>query len=137
MIVVYCLQWTCFFCYHAIHGDNKQHFDEMMMMSTLHWTITLTLISIFSYNASSLKQESAGRHVAPCGYFILIKTKSIFGLTPWCCVITKDAIDTSFSLCFDPNGVQTYDLQHPMSLLNIDWLIIFLCSRLMRRNNIC
>ena len=49
VIVVYCHQWTFFLLY---HDENKQHFDEMMIMSTVYWTITLNLISIFSYSAS-------------------------------------------------------------------------------------
>jgi hypothetical protein len=34
------------------------------------------------YIASSLKQQSVGRHVAPLGYIILILSQLIFALTP-------------------------------------------------------
>jgi len=34
------------------------------------------------YSASSLKQQSAGRHVAPLGHIILIPSQSVFALTP-------------------------------------------------------
>jgi len=34
------------------------------------------------YSASSLKQESAGRHVAPFGRIILIPSQPVFALSP-------------------------------------------------------
>jgi len=34
------------------------------------------------YSASSLKQQSAGRHVAPLGHIILIPSQPVFTLTP-------------------------------------------------------
>ena len=34
------------------------------------------------YSASSLKQQSAGRHVAPLGHIILIPSQSAFVLSP-------------------------------------------------------
>ena len=34
------------------------------------------------YNVSSLKQQSAGRHVAPLGHIILIPKKPVFNLSP-------------------------------------------------------
>jgi hypothetical protein len=34
------------------------------------------------YSASSLKQQSAGRHVASLGHIILIPSQSIFALSP-------------------------------------------------------
>jgi hypothetical protein len=34
------------------------------------------------YSASSLKQQSAGRYVAPLGHIILIPSQSIFALSP-------------------------------------------------------
>jgi hypothetical protein len=38
------------------------------------------------YSASSLKQQSAGRHVAPVGHIILIPSQPVFALSPKCCV---------------------------------------------------
>jgi len=34
------------------------------------------------YNVSSLKQQSAGRHVAPLGHIILIPKQPVFNLYP-------------------------------------------------------
>ena len=34
------------------------------------------------YSASSLKQQSAGRYVAPLGHIILIPNQPVFALTP-------------------------------------------------------
>jgi hypothetical protein len=34
------------------------------------------------YSSSSLKQQSAGRHVAPLGHIILIPSQPVFALTP-------------------------------------------------------
>jgi hypothetical protein len=34
------------------------------------------------YSASSLKQQSAGTHVAPLGHFILIPSQPVFALSP-------------------------------------------------------
>jgi hypothetical protein len=34
------------------------------------------------YSASSLKQQSAGRHVAPFGHIILIPSQPVFALSP-------------------------------------------------------
>jgi hypothetical protein len=34
------------------------------------------------YSASSLKRQSAGRHVAPLGHIILIPSQPVFALTP-------------------------------------------------------
>jgi len=34
------------------------------------------------YSASSLKEQSAGRHVAPFGHIILIPSQPVFALSP-------------------------------------------------------
>ena len=34
-------------------------------------------------SANPLKQQSAGRHVAPLGHIILITSRSVFALTPY------------------------------------------------------
>jgi len=47
-------------------------FNEMMMMSAL----------LDLYNASLLKQESAGRHVSQLGHIIMIPSKPVFDLFP-------------------------------------------------------
>ena len=60
------------------HGENKLIFNEMMMRSTLYKTNTLSWI----FSVSSLKQQSAYRHVTPLGHFILIPKKPGFALSP-------------------------------------------------------
>jgi hypothetical protein len=35
------------------------------------------------YSASSLKQQSAGRHVAPLGHIVLIPSQPVFALSPY------------------------------------------------------
>jgi hypothetical protein len=52
------------------HGENKLIFSEMMMRSALFKTNMLSKLDFDS--ASSLKQQSSGRHVAPLGRIILI-----------------------------------------------------------------
>jgi hypothetical protein len=65
------------------------------------------------YSASSLKQQSVGRHVAPLGHIILIPSQPVFALSPYCCVLRGEATNTNFySLWFDPTRAPTYDLLH-------------------------
>ena len=54
------------------HGENKLIFNEMMMRSA----------ELDLYSASSLKQQSMGRHVAPPGHIILIPSQPVFALSP-------------------------------------------------------
>ena len=54
------------------HGENKLIFNEMMMRSA----------ELDLYSASSLKQQSMGRHVAPPGHIILISSQPVFALSP-------------------------------------------------------
>jgi len=45
------------------------------------------------YSASSLKQQSAGRHVAPLGHIILIPRQPVFALSPYVvCLAEKQEI---------------------------------------------
>ena len=57
------------------HGENKLIFNAMMMRYAQHAELDF-------YSASSLKQQSAGRHVAPLGHIILIPSQPVFDLTP-------------------------------------------------------
>ena len=61
------------------HGENKLIFNKMMMIIrfVLDQHAQLEL-----YGVSSLKQQSAGRHVAPLGHIILIPSQLIFALSP-------------------------------------------------------
>jgi hypothetical protein len=52
-----------------VHGENKLIFNEMMMRSAL---LQLLVGIVLLYCVSSLKQQSAGRHVAPLGHIINI-----------------------------------------------------------------
>jgi hypothetical protein len=54
------------------HDENKLIINEMMM-----WSALLDL-----YSATSLKQQSAGRHVAPLGHIILIPRQPVLTLSP-------------------------------------------------------
>jgi len=50
-------------------------------MSALYHTNKISLIFDL-YIASSMKQQSMGRHVAPLGHIILIPSQQVFALTP-------------------------------------------------------
>jgi hypothetical protein len=51
---------------------------------------------LYFYIASSPKQQSAERHVAPLGHIILISSQPIFALSPKCCVLCGEATHTNF-----------------------------------------
>jgi hypothetical protein len=55
---------------HFQWNDNEVHFD-LDQHAELEF-----------YSASSLKQQSEGRHVAPLGHIILIPSQPVFALTP-------------------------------------------------------
>ena len=42
------------------------------------------------YSASSLKQQSAERHVAPLGHIILIPSQPVFAISTECCVLSGE-----------------------------------------------
>ena len=67
---------------------------------------------LYFYSASSLKQQSAGRHDAPLGHIILIPSQPVFAFSPQCCVLGGKATNTNRSLWFDPTGARTHDLPH-------------------------
>jgi hypothetical protein len=48
------------------------------------------------YSASSLKQQSVGRHIAPLWHIILIPSQPVFVLSPWCCMLSGEATNTNF-----------------------------------------
>jgi hypothetical protein len=48
------------------------------------------------YSASSLKQQSAGRHVAPLEHIILIPSQTVFALSPYCYVLSREVTNTNF-----------------------------------------
>ena len=48
------------------------------------------------YNASSLKQQFTGRHVAPHGQTILIPIQPDYAFTPYCLVLRGETANTNF-----------------------------------------
>jgi hypothetical protein len=96
------------------HCENKLIFNEKMMRSALYETNTLSWI--FFYSASSLKQQSTGRHVAPLGHIILIPraNQSLFFLLNAACLPEKQQLPF-YSLWFDPTGARTHDRPHSNS----------------------
>jgi hypothetical protein len=48
--------------------------------------------------AISLKQQSAGRHVAPLGQIILIPSQPVFAPIPYWCVLWGEATSTNFTV---------------------------------------
>jgi hypothetical protein len=64
------------------HGENKLifHDHEMMMRSALYYIVDKHVTLDF-YSASSLKQQSGDRYVAPLRHIILIPNQPIFALS--------------------------------------------------------
>jgi hypothetical protein len=57
------------------HGENKLIFNEILFVLDQHAELDFN-------SASSLKQQSAGRHVAPLWHNILIPSQPVFALSP-------------------------------------------------------
>ena len=55
------------------HGENMLIFNEIRFVLDQHAELGV---------ASSLKQQSAGRHVAPLGHIILISSQPVYALSP-------------------------------------------------------
>jgi hypothetical protein len=87
------ITWLLFNANSAIfqlyHGVNKLVFNEMMMRSALY------LVGFF-HSASSLKQQSADRHVTLLGHIILIQSQPVFALSPQCSMLSGEATNTYF-----------------------------------------
>jgi len=65
------------------------------------------------YKASSQKQQFAGRHVAPLRHIMLILSQPVFALTPWSCVVSREAANTNFIISdLTPIRAQIQDLLH-------------------------
>jgi hypothetical protein len=43
-----------------------------------------------------LRQQSMDRHVVPHGHIILIQSQPVFALSPYCCVLSREATNTKF-----------------------------------------
>jgi hypothetical protein len=96
------LEWLLFNANSAIfqlcHVENKLTINEMMMgpLFVLDQPAEMDF-----HSASSLKQQSAGRHVAPLGHIILIPSQPVFLLNA-ACVAEKQQIPAILSLAW-PN----------------------------------
>ena len=55
------------------------------------------------YSTSSLKQQSAHRHVAPLGHIILIPSQTVFVLFPEWCVLSGEATHINYCIVFGLN----------------------------------
>ena len=75
-----------------MHGENKLHFDEMIGFRFVLDQHT----ELDFYSASSLKQQPAGRYVAPLGNIILIPSQPVIVRTPYCYRISSEARHTNF-----------------------------------------
>ena len=72
-----------------------------MMMRRKRFALneTNTLSWIF-FSANALKQQSAERYFAPLGHIILIPGQPVFALSPYRCVLSREATNTNF-IVFD------------------------------------
>ena len=92
------------------------------------------------YSASSLKKQSADRHVAPLGYIILIPSQSVFVfLVNAACVEEKQHIPILY-LGFDPIGARTHDIPHSRPARHyttdvVSYWIIAINTLICRRSN--
>ena len=73
-------EWLLFNAnFSAISWQEQDNFqwdnDEVRFVLDLHAELDF-------YSASSLKQQSTGRHVAPLGHIILISSQPVFALSP-------------------------------------------------------
>ena len=74
------------------HGENKLIWnddDEGRLVLDPH-------VKLNFHSSSSLKQQSAERHVAPLGYIILIPSQPVFALSHERCVFSGKATYTNF-----------------------------------------
>ena len=69
--------------------------------TTLHsmgsWCLIYTTSTHLDFSsASSLKQQSTGRYVAPLRHIILIPSQPVFVFSPECCMLSREATNTNF-----------------------------------------
>ena len=89
VIVVYAKLWQ-FFSYIMLRTSYVRWDDDNVPFLIDNHT------KLDFYSASSLKQQSVGRHVAPFGHIILILSQPIFVITPQCCMFIGAATNTYF-----------------------------------------
>ena len=66
---------------------TQQFFSYIMARTSFWWVDDVRFVlyqhaELDIYSASSLKQQSAGKHVAPLGHIILITSQPVFALSP-------------------------------------------------------
>jgi hypothetical protein len=67
------------------YGNNKLIFNEIRFLLDQYAELDFHI-------ASSLKQQSVGRHIAPLGHIILIPNRQpVFALSPLCCMLSREA----------------------------------------------
>ena len=79
-LLLFNAKWAIFQLY---HGENKLHFNEMMMTNMVSWIFIVLAHWINT-------QWFVGRHVAPLGHITCIPIQSVYALTRyrrWCCVL--------------------------------------------------
>ena len=81
-------KWASFMLFHV----EKKNIS--MRWWCPHCTRPTQHASLEFYSASTLKQQSAGRHVAPIGHIIMILSQAILVLTPEYYVIKPEVANT-------------------------------------------
>ena len=91
------------------------------------------------HSASSLKQQSVGRHVAPLGHIIIMPSQPVFALSPECCVLSEEATNPR-STALEASTL-TATPQMRLSFLDIYIIILYICYFLYYKNrwqcNLC
>ena len=102
-----------------------------MMRSTLYQTNTLSWI--YFYSTSSLKQQSAEKHVAPLGHIIPIPSQAVFVRSPYFCMLSRKATNINFIVFaltrsrFEPTIYHTHG-EHAIITPPMQNIPIFKCT---------
>jgi hypothetical protein len=99
-------EWVSEWVSNCYLTPSEQFFSHIMVRASyisIRWLwcplCTRPTCSVLDfYNASSLKQQSLGRHVSPFGHIMLIPSQPVFALTPYCCVFRRRSILTVLCL---------------------------------------
>jgi len=79
--------------------------------SNVHFVLQQQFMLDF-YSASSLKQQSAGRHVARLGHIILIPSQAFCSYSLILHIQNRSSKNQFHIIWFDPTGVPALDLLH-------------------------
>ena len=96
------MQWvkymnSAIFCYIHVYISWRKQLNFQWDDDEVRFVLDQLALLDF-YSASSLKQQSADRHVAPLGHIILIPYQLVFALSPSCCIIIGEATNTNFTV---------------------------------------